>query len=330
MHVTSSSIDWYAARAAGITAYVLLSLVVVVGTSLAGRLPGRRWRGWPMFAVEDVHRAGGLLVGVFVAIHVVTIAIDSFLPFSLTQLVVPLTAVYRPVWVALGIVAAELLVALAITNHYRERLSYRFWRRAHYANFVVWAAATVHGLGSGTDRSATWMIAIYAVGVAGVAAAITWRVSGSARLRSPLRPVGLCSVAGLSALLVVGAALGPLRAHPRPWNAPAFRDQLTGRILQQAAATRAIVSMSGQARGAQNVLVRADLLVAPGRVSNTRFELEFLPSGAICTGPVTHVGATSFTATCALTPTDHRHVIASWQLGTQSSLRGTLTVTRAR
>lgn len=328
MHVTSSPIDWYAARAAGIAAYVLLSLVVVVGTSMAAKLPGRRWRGWPMFAVEDVHRAGGLLVGSFVAIHVVTIAIDSFLPFSLTQLVVPLAAAYRPLWVALGIVAAELLVALAITNHYRDRIPYRLWRRAHYANLVVWLAATVHGLGSGTDRSAGWMIAIYAVSVAGVTAAVTWRISASARLRSPLRPVGLCSVAGLSALLVVGTALGPLRTHPRPWNAANFQDRLTGQILQETAATRAIVSMSGKASGVQNVLVRADLLVAPGRVSSTRLQLEFLPSGAICTGPVTRVGATSFTGNCAITPDDRRHVVASWRLGAQASLRGTLTVTR--
>ena len=52
MHVTSSPVDWYAARAAGIAAYLLLTAVVALGISLAGRAPGRRWRGWPMFAVE--------------------------------------------------------------------------------------------------------------------------------------------------------------------------------------------------------------------------------------------------------------------------------------
>ena len=44
------------------------------------------------------------------------------------------------------------LLALAVTNHYRRRLPYTFWRRAHYLNFAVWSAATVHGLGVGTDR----------------------------------------------------------------------------------------------------------------------------------------------------------------------------------
>ncbi|HVI19581.1 MAG TPA: hypothetical protein VM712_14480, partial [Gaiellales bacterium] len=163
MHLTSNPIDWYAARAAGIAAYVLLTAVIAIGLALAGKAPGRRWRGWPMFAVEDVHRYGGLLVGTFIGIHIVTIAIDSFLPFSLIQLAVPLAAGYRPIWTGLGIAAAELLLALAITNHYRGRMSHRWWRRAHYANFAVWAAATLHGIGAGTDRNAPWMLAIYIV-----------------------------------------------------------------------------------------------------------------------------------------------------------------------
>ena len=128
MHLTSSPVDWYAARAAGIVAYLMLTAVVTLGIAMAGRAPGRRWQRWPMFAVEDVHRVGGLLVGSFIALHVVTIAIDSFLPFSLGQLAIPLTAGYRPIWTALGIVAAELLLALAVTNHYRRRIPRRLWR----------------------------------------------------------------------------------------------------------------------------------------------------------------------------------------------------------
>ncbi len=159
MHLTSNPVDWYAARAAGLAAYVLLSAVVVLGLTMAGRA---RLARWPRFAVEEVHRAGGLLVGCFVVVHVVTIAIDSYLPFPLASLVVPGLSTYRPLWVALGIVAAELLLALAFTNRYRNRLvPYAFWRRAHYLNFAVWLAATLHGLGSGTDRDAPWLLAIY-------------------------------------------------------------------------------------------------------------------------------------------------------------------------
>ena len=159
MHLTSSQVDWYAARAAGIAAYVLLTAVIAFGLALSSRSPGRRWQRWPAFAVEDVHRCGGLLVGSFIGLHVLTIAIDSFTPFSLTQLVVPFTSGYRPLWTGLGIAAAELLAALAIANHYRRRMPYRWWRASHYGNFAIWIAATLHGVGAGTDRHAPWMLA---------------------------------------------------------------------------------------------------------------------------------------------------------------------------
>lgn len=119
MHLTSSSIDWYAARAGGVVAYVLLTAVVLLGLTMSSR---QRLAHWPRFALEDVHRFGGLLVGAFLAIHIGTIAVDSYLPFSPAALAVPLIASYRPVWTALGIVSAELLIALAISNHYRDRI----------------------------------------------------------------------------------------------------------------------------------------------------------------------------------------------------------------
>ena len=327
VHLTSNPIDWYAARAAGVVAYVLLTVVVSLGIALAGRAPGKgRWRGWPMFAVEDVHRVGGLLVGTFIVIHVGTIAIDSFLPFSLTQLAVPLTSTYRPLWVALGIVAAELLAALAVTNHYRDRMPRRWWRRAHYANFAVWAAATLHGMGSGTDRSATWMVAVYALSVAAVGCSVVWRLAAAGRLPLRLRPAGVLSAGVIAAAVPVGLLAGPLHPHPRPWNAPTFADVLTGRIVQQTAVSRAIVSMTGQATGSQNALVRADLLIAPGRLESTSFRMEYLPSGAICTGRVAHVRRFGFDATCGMPDGAPRRIHAEWTLTSTAQLRGTLSV----
>jgi hypothetical protein len=59
------------------------------------------------------------------------------------------------------VIAAELLVALAITNRYRKALPHRFWRRAHYLNFAVWALALVHGITAGTDTRSLWATATY-------------------------------------------------------------------------------------------------------------------------------------------------------------------------
>ncbi|MGZ4430249.1 MAG: ferric reductase-like transmembrane domain-containing protein [Gaiellales bacterium] len=311
MHLTTSPIDWYAARAAGIVAYLLLTAVVAMGIGLASKLQTARW---PRFAVEDVHRFGGLLVGSFIAIHVATIAIDAYLPFSLTQLAVPLTATYRPLWTALGIVAAELLVALAVANHYRRRMPYRVWRTSHYLNFAVWVAATLHGLGSGTDRSAPWMIGLYAGAVSLVAVAVLWR-TGQARLL----PVG-----GAVALVPVVLALGPLARHAHHWNATSFHDTLSGQILQQQGAAGAIVSMAGSGRGDQPVLVRADLLLEVGRAERTSFQMEFLPSGQFCRGRVDRVRSFGFDGTCTMPDGSRRAVTANWRLVNGARLQGSI------
>jgi sulfoxide reductase heme-binding subunit YedZ len=313
VHLTSSPVDWYAARAAGVAAYVLLSAVVVLGVTMAGRKALPRW---PRFAVEDVHRFGGLLVGTFVGIHVLTIAIDSYMPFSIGSLVVPLVSTYKPLWVGLGIVAAELLLALAVTNHYRDRLEYRFWRRAHYANFAVWGAASLHGLGSGTDRSALWLVALYALCTAAVVAGASWRV---ARGRLRVAPVLAATVV---ALAVVGVARGPLQFHPRRWNAATFRDRLTGQVVRQSGVTRGIVSMAGTGRGRQHVLVRADLLIAPARLVSTSFQMEYLPSGLVCRGVVRHVHAYGFEATCRVPSGARRFVRAKWGVAEDNQVAG--------
>ena len=167
--IIAANYVWYVERAGGILAYALLSGSVILGLLLSGKA---KLSGWPRFALEDVHRFVGLLAGTFIFIHVGALLADSYLPFSLTNILVPGTAPYRPISVAFGVIAAELLVALAVTNHYRRALSYRFWRRAHYLNFVVWVLTLVHAIAAGTDRGTTWALALY-IGTASVVAGLT-------------------------------------------------------------------------------------------------------------------------------------------------------------
>ena len=308
MHLTSNPVDWYAARAAGVTAYLLLTCVVLLGLSMAGK---KTFPRWPRFSVEDLHRFGGLLVGSFLVIHIATVAADAWLPFSISSVIVPITTRYRPIWVGLGVAAAELLLALAVTNHYRRRIPYTYWRRAHYLNFAVWTAATFHGLGSGTDRSASWLLAIFAVSVAAVSAAIVWRIG---RLRPKRTLVPAVGGAALSAALVaIWFSLGPVRFKPNPWNAASFGETLTGHVAQLNGVTRGIVSMAGEGIGRQRVLVRADLLIAPRKLLKTSFQMEYLPSGELCSGTVTKVQPTGFGAVCHLTSGERRVVSAHWQ-----------------
>lgn len=172
-----SAIDWYAARSAGVVAYCLLTGGVLLGVLLAGRA---RLPRWPQFAVTDVHRYVALLTGAFVVLHVYMLLLDRYVHTSLVAVLVPGASSYRPFWVALGTVALELLAAVGVSNLFRKRLGHARWRRIHYLTFAVWAAATAHGVGAGTDAGAEWLRLLYVVSIGSVAAAVVWRAGRSA------------------------------------------------------------------------------------------------------------------------------------------------------
>jgi predicted ferric reductase len=201
------NVAWYLARTGGILGFVLLTTSAVLGLTLAGRA---RLARWPRFAVEDVHRYAGMLAGVFIWLHVLVFLVDNYLSFGVTDLLVPGVAPYRPFWTALGVVAAELLLAVAVTNRFRKRLSYAFWRRAHMVNFLVWSLALVHGVTAGSDSDTGWARLLYVSCTAAVAAATAWRITRTRR--APRWAVALWTVtAGVGGgELVFALALGPL------------------------------------------------------------------------------------------------------------------------
>jgi sulfoxide reductase heme-binding subunit YedZ len=168
-----SGVAWYVARSSGIVAYLLLSGSVVIGVLMAGRA---RFT-WPRFAVEEVHRFLAILTGVFIVLHGGALLLDTVVPFSLAQELVPFTAGYRPFAVGLGVVAAELTAAVGISNALRSRLPHGVWRRVHYLTLAVWAFATLHGLLAGTDRFDPWFAGLAGMSIAAAGTAFVARFS---------------------------------------------------------------------------------------------------------------------------------------------------------
>jgi sulfoxide reductase heme-binding subunit YedZ len=142
---------------------------VVWGLALSTRVLGGRPRPAWLF---DLHRfLGGLALG-FVGVHVLAVLADSYVHFSLLNVLVPLTGDWHPLAVALGIVGLYLLLAVELTSLARTRLPRGLWRRVHYASFVVFAATTVHGLTAGTDARAPALRPAY-LAVSALVAALT-------------------------------------------------------------------------------------------------------------------------------------------------------------
>ena len=164
---------WYATRATGLVTLLMLTASVLLGLLVAGRFSSQRW---PRFLTQGLHRNISLLVLVFLVLHVGTTVLDSYTSIPLSAAFVPFASAYKTGWLSLGAVALDLLVALVVTSLVRNRLGYRTWRRLHWLAYACWPVAVAHGLGIGTDRSVTWVIALTLGCVGCVGAAAAWRI----------------------------------------------------------------------------------------------------------------------------------------------------------
>ena len=187
---------WYATRGAGAVTLILLTASVVLGIGEV-----RRWSpaGAPRFAVASLHRTLSLLGLAVLVVHVVTTLADPFPPIGLLTAVVPFATDYRPLWMGMGTLAADLVLALVLTSLVRRRLGYRAWRGLHWLAYACWPVAVLHGLGTGSDTKATWMLVLTLACVAAVVAAQANRLAA----RETPRPAR----AGAAAVMVA-ACLG--------------------------------------------------------------------------------------------------------------------------
>jgi predicted ferric reductase len=166
---------WYLMRGSGFVALGLFTL-----TTLFGVLGISRWENarWPRFLTASLHRNVSLLALCFLAIHVMTALVDQWVGLGFIGAVVPFVSTYRPFWVGLGVLAADLLLAVVATSLLRRHIRYRAWRFVHWGAWLMWPLAVSHALGSGTDTtSGLGLVAVLccvaAVGLAGVYRVLT-------------------------------------------------------------------------------------------------------------------------------------------------------------
>ena len=116
---TASSPLWFATRATGIIALVLLTGTVVLGIVTSVRFASP---AWPRFVTVSLHRSLSLLTITFTGLHVLTTIADPFASIGVVSVVVPFTSGYRRIWLGLGAVAFDLLLAVLVTGLLRTRV----------------------------------------------------------------------------------------------------------------------------------------------------------------------------------------------------------------
>jgi methionine sulfoxide reductase heme-binding subunit len=171
--VSSDPTFWIEARASGMLAFALLTLSVVAGLVLKSRPFGTALKP---ATVTDIHRFLALLCLGATAIHGAALILDSTVHIGLMDLLVPGIASYRPLWVGVGVVAAELMVLVYGSFSQRKRIGAKNWRRLHWTTYGIFAAMIVHGIMSGTDTTQPWALGMYVGAIGAVVTASVWRM----------------------------------------------------------------------------------------------------------------------------------------------------------
>lgn len=170
----SSPVLWYATRATGLMALVLLTGTVVLGVLTTTRFSTARWPG---IAQQDIHRRISMLAVVFVAGHILTSVLDSFVHIGWAAIVVPFASDYKRFWVGVGTISLDLMLAVFVTSLLRHRIPAHLWRGIHWLAYVSWPIAVIHAIGIGTDMRLAWVLGLVAACVLLVVGAVGFRVS---------------------------------------------------------------------------------------------------------------------------------------------------------
>ncbi|YAL83123.1 ferric reductase-like transmembrane domain-containing protein [Dermacoccaceae bacterium W4C1] len=169
----STELLWFVSRATGILSMVLLTAVLVLGAVVSGRAAHS---GTGRAVAMGVHRTLALGMTLFLAVHIVTAVADSYVDISWVAALVPFTSGYERLWVGLGTIALDLLVAVVATSLLRERMPLRWWRAVHWCTYALWPIALVHGFKMAGDDQPMLQLVTVACGVVG-AIALAWRVA---------------------------------------------------------------------------------------------------------------------------------------------------------
>ncbi|HEX7536823.1 MAG TPA: ferric reductase [Dermatophilaceae bacterium] len=185
----SHALLWFANRGTGVVLVVLLTLSIVLGVLATSRLSPRIW---PRMLSQGLHRNISMLAVTFLAAHVVTAVVDSFVDIRWWHTVVPFTGSYRQPWLGIAALSMDLFLAVAVTSILRHRMSHRPWRAVHARAYAGWGLGLVHGM-HGSDAGTVWGQAVNYGCIAAVTLALLGRLGLHMSARALHAPVPLRS-----------------------------------------------------------------------------------------------------------------------------------------
>lgn len=159
LHRVGASWEWYVIRGAGFTAAGLLILLMLSGI---GQVTGLTYRFFEPVKAWLIHKALAIALCIAIFIHVLFLLFDHFVPFSLTQVLIPFVSHYTngtkflglsfgSLAVTFGILAAYGVVIIVLSSLGWIDSHKKAWRWLHYLSYFVMLFVFLHAVSVGSD-----------------------------------------------------------------------------------------------------------------------------------------------------------------------------------
>jgi sulfoxide reductase heme-binding subunit YedZ len=177
-HVLSKYGWWIVSRSSGIVAFVLITISVLIGLTMAGK-PVRD----PQFTknLRAVHEQTALAGLVAIAIHGLAILLDPWLKPGITGVTVPFALSVHTFWTGLGVIAGYMAMLLGLSFYLRRQIGARLWRKAHRATIAVYVLGLFHALGAGTDTGSMIFLGFAVATAVPIAILFVYRLGATRR-----------------------------------------------------------------------------------------------------------------------------------------------------
>jgi predicted ferric reductase len=180
----------YVTRASGIVAYLLLWFSMVLGLAVTSKYLDQLLE---RVFTYDFHQFISLLSIAFIAVHIIVLLFDRYLPYSIWQILVPFISAYRPFWVGMGVIGFYLIILVTVTFYMRNKIGGKAFRLIHVLSLVGYLGATLHGIYAGTDSTLLSMQLLYkGTGLVVIFLTIFWLVLALLR-KLELRKKGIAA-----------------------------------------------------------------------------------------------------------------------------------------
>lgn len=160
---------WAMTRAAGLVAFALLWLSVMLGLLQSTGY-------FRMAGVVDLH-AFVSVWGLYATVsHVVVLLFDRHSPYTLVEILNPFASRVSPVLNGIGGIALYIAVGVSVTTYFRKEIGAKAWRAIHLTSLAAFLFALLHGLLLGTDSALPAIAFGYRFAAVSVAGLLGYRI----------------------------------------------------------------------------------------------------------------------------------------------------------